>query len=162
MISVRPPTPSDFKAWEQLWQGYCDFYEESVPPVVTENTWARLLDEESPLFCFLAADENRNVVGFTNCVVHAGTWSKRDMCYLEDLFVAPEARGKGGGRALIEAVVDKARTRGWQRVYWQTKRDNDTARALYEKITAASDWVIYEVSTRRLDPKPHSRHVIKP
>jgi GNAT superfamily N-acetyltransferase len=147
MITVRPPSPSDFNAWEKLWQGYCDFYEESVPPVVTENTWSRLLDEESSLFGLLAEDENGNVVGFTNCVVHASTWSKRDMCYLEDLFVAPEARGKGGGRALIEAVVAKSRGQGWQRVYWQTKQDNATARALYEKITAAGDWVIYEVST---------------
>jgi len=145
MITVRPPIPADFKAWEQLWQGYCDFYEESVPPVVTENTWARLLDEESPLFGLLACDENGNVVGFTNCVVHGGTWSQRDMCYLEDLFVSPEARGKGVGRTLIDAVVAKSQAKGWQRVYWQTNKNNATARTLYEKIVPASDWVIYEV-----------------
>jgi len=147
MISIRPPTPADFAAWRQLWQDYCEFYEESVPPVVTENTWARLLAGDGPLFCLLAEDATGTIVGFTNCVIHAGTWSKRDMCYLEDLFVAPGARGKGVGRTLIEAVVAKSRAKGWQRVYWQTDKDNATARALYEKIVKPCDWVIYEVKT---------------
>jgi len=147
MITVRPPIQADFKAWEKLWQGYCEFYEQTVPPVVTENTWARMLDDKSPLFGLVADDETGNMVGFTNCVVHAGTWSKRDTCYLEDLFVSPEARGKGCGRALIEAVVARSRAEGWQRVYWQTEKNNVTARALYDKITAVCDWVIYEVKT---------------
>jgi GNAT superfamily N-acetyltransferase len=147
MVSVRPPVASDFRAWEDLWQGYCDFYEESLAPVVTENTWARLLEPQSPLFGLVAEDDNGKLVGFTNCVVHAGTWSKRDTCYLEDLFVAISARGQGAGRALIDAVIAKSRAEGWQRVYWQTKKDNATARALYEKIISPSDWVIYEVKT---------------
>ncbi len=147
MISVRPPTPADFDAWQQLWRGYCDFYEQTVPLIVTENTWSRLLAGDSPLFCLLAQDAAGTIVGFTNCVIHAGTWSKRDMCYLEDLFVTPDARGKGVGRTLIEAVVAKSRSEGWQRVYWQTKRDNAPARALYEKIVKPSDWIIYEVKT---------------
>ena len=147
MISVRPPTLADFDAWQRLWQGYCDFYGESVSPMITASTWIRLLDDDSPLFCLLALNETGTVVGFTNCVIHAGTWSKRDMCYLEDLFVTPDARGKGVGRTLIEAVVAKSRSEGWQRVYWQTKRDNAPARALYEKIVKPSDWIIYEVKT---------------
>ena len=146
MITVRPPSPSDFETWKQLWQGYCDFYEESVPPVVTENTWTRLLDEESPLFGLLAEDENGNVVGFTNCVVHAGTWSKRDMCYLEDLFVDPVVRGQGAGRALIEAVRTRGQAEGWHRVYWRTRNDNTTARALYGTLATETDWVTYEIS----------------
>lgn len=147
MITVRPPSASDFPVWEKMWQEYCDFYEESVPPVVTENTWARLLDDQGPLFGLLAVDETGTVVGFTNCVVHAGTWSHRDMCYLEDLFVSSHARGQGAGRALIDAVIAKSRANGWQRVYWQTKRDNTLARTLYDNITPPSDWVIYEVKT---------------
>jgi GNAT superfamily N-acetyltransferase len=145
--TIRRPEPDDFKAWEQLWQGYCDIYEESVPPVVTQNTWARLLGEDQSLFGLIAEDEGGRLIGFTNCVVHAGTWSKRDVCYLEDLFVADNSRGQGVGRALIEAVVAKSRAMGWQQVYWQTKVDNATARALYDAITPASDWVIYEVKT---------------
>ena len=54
---IRRLEPDDFKAWEQLWQGYCYFYEESVPPDVTQNTWARLLDENQLLFCLVAEDE---------------------------------------------------------------------------------------------------------
>ena len=101
-ITVRPPREGDFNSWEKLWQGYCDFYDESVPPVVTENTWARLLDDNEPLFGFVAEDESGKLIGFTNCVVHAGTWSKRDICYLEDLFVSADTRGKGAGRIHLE------------------------------------------------------------
>ncbi len=144
-ITIRPPQADDFKVWEKLWQGYCDFYEESVPPVVTENTWARMLDENEPLFGLVAQDSSGKLVGFTNCVVHAGTWSKRDSCYLEDLFVSTDARGLGAGRALIEAVAAKGREQGWQRVYWQTKQDNATARALYDKLAPVGDWVRYDI-----------------
>lgn len=146
-ITIRAPRQNDFKAWEHLWQGYCDFYEESVPPVVTEHTFARLLDDGESLFGFVAEDETGRLVGFTNCVVHAGTWSKRPNCYLEDLFVSGETRGKGAGRALIDAVIAKSRENGYSRVYWQTHNHNATARALYDKITPVSDWVIYEVNT---------------
>ncbi len=144
-ITIRANRQDDFKAWGKLWQKYCDFYEESVPPVVTEHTWGRLLAENETLFGFVAEDEAGTLVGFTNCVVHPGTWSRRDNCYLEDLFVSADVRGKGVGRALIEAVVAKSRELSCSRVYWQTHNQNTNARALYDKITPVSNWVIYEI-----------------
>lgn len=145
-VVVRASRPEDFKAWQPLWDGYCAFYKESVPPVVTENTWERVHDDREPLFGLVAeAEETGKLLGFTLCVVHPGTWSRHGHCYLEDLFVAPENRGRGVGRALIEAVVAKAKENRWQRVYWQTAEDNATARALYDKLTPVSKWVIYEI-----------------
>lgn len=146
-ISIRTHRQDDFSAWEKLWQGYCDFYEESVPPVVTEHTWQRLLDENSSLFGFVAEDETGKLVGFVNCVIHPGTWSKMDNCYLEDLYVSGDVRGKGVGRALIDAVVARSKELSCNRVYWQTHNHNATARTLYDKITPVSDWVIYEINT---------------
>jgi GNAT superfamily N-acetyltransferase len=62
---------------------------------------------------------------------------------LQDLFVAEEARGKGIGRALIEAVYTAARGTGASRVYWLTQESNATARALYDKIADRSGFIQY-------------------
>jgi ribosomal protein S18 acetylase RimI-like enzyme len=59
--------------------------------------------------------------------------------------VSPAARGGGAGRALIEAVVERARSNGWNKVYWHTRADNERARALYDSFTQADDFVRYVV-----------------
>ena len=65
--------------------------------------------------------------------------------YLEDLFVASDARGGGVGRALIGHVTDWARERGLSKVYWQTAADNATARALYDSL-ATTEFFVYETA----------------
>jgi GNAT superfamily N-acetyltransferase len=89
------------------------------------------------------AEENGSVVGFTVSVLHAGTWTKTPICYLEDLFVDPEIRGKGIGKALIEDLIAMARERGWSRLYWNTRASNATARRLYDRFVQADDFVRY-------------------
>ena len=83
--------------------------------------------------------------GFVNYVLHPSTWGTADTCYLEDLFVSPEARGSGAGRALIEAVLERAKAYGWDKVYWHTRADNARARALYDSFAPADDFVRYVV-----------------
>lgn len=78
--------------------------------------------------------------------MHVNIWTDKPVCYLECLFVDARARGQGAGRALIASVIDLAKAQGWHRVYWQTKAGNATARALYDRITAATDWVRYDVN----------------
>jgi GNAT superfamily N-acetyltransferase len=78
-------------------------------------------------------------------VVHENTWETQPVCYLEDLFVAPAARGHGLGAALIEWLRNSMRAEGWARLYWMTRRDNDTARALYDRFTKADDFVRYVI-----------------
>jgi GNAT superfamily N-acetyltransferase len=143
--AIRPVAAGDRDAWFRLWQGYLDFYEKTLAPEVSDATWRRLLDSKEPIHGLVVA-QGTTVIGFANYVLHAATWSERPFCYLEDLFVAPESRGAGVGRALIEGLVDLAKTQGWYRVYWQTKQDNATARALYDKITSVTDWVRYDVN----------------
>lgn len=148
MVSVRPLGPADRAAWERLWRGYVQFYQADVPEAVTAETWRRLLDGDSPLFGLVAVD-GEAVAGIVNCVLHANTWMVQPVCYLEDLFVAEAARGKGVGRALIEAVAAKAVAEGWGRVYWMTKSSNAAARALYDRLAPATDWVRYDYPLRK-------------
>jgi GNAT superfamily N-acetyltransferase len=143
-IEVRAAAAGDEQAWRTLWDGYCAFYETAVPPKVTAVTWRRLLDPDGPVEG-LVAERGGELVGFLNYVLHPSTWGTADTCYLEDLFVSPAARGSGAGRALIEAVLERARSRGWDKVYWHTREDNARARALYDSIARADDFVRYVV-----------------
>src|SRR5690606_25954398 len=95
-----------------------------------------------PMFCFIAEHEGE-VIGFVNCVLHRGTWSIGDFCYLEDLFVAAPARGMGAGRALIEAVYAEADRRGCERVSWLTHESNAPARRLYDKLARNLGFIQY-------------------
>ena len=144
-IAVRPAAPADEGAWRQLWDAYCAFYEADVPPDVSAETWRRVLDPAAAVEGLVAERDGR-VVGFVNCVLHPSTWATGTSCYLEDLFVAPDVRGSGAGRALIEAVIERARERGLEKVYWHTRADNATARALYDTFTKADDFVRYVVA----------------
>lgn len=141
---VRVVSAGDEEVWRTLWDGYCAFYETVVPPEVTAATWRRLLDPDWPVEGFVA-ERDGELVGFVNCVLHPSTWGLADTCYLEDLFVSPDARGSGAGRALIEAVRERARSRGWDKVYWHTRRGNAPARALYDSFGVADDFVRYVV-----------------
>jgi GNAT superfamily N-acetyltransferase len=83
-------------------------------------------------------------VGITHFLKHANT-SALDVCYLQDLFTAPEARGIGVARALIAAVTEWAREQGCSRVYWQTHESNATARRLYDKVAVNRGFIVYGI-----------------
>lgn len=139
---IRPALPSDAPAWRSLWRGYCEFYGTNVPDQVTSRTWARILDPDSGTMC-IVAEVDGQVYGFANCVIHENTWELQPVCYLEDLFVVPSARGKGLGRALIEWLHNAMRAEGWSRLYWSTREDNAHARRLYDRFTQADGFVRY-------------------
>ena len=105
---------------------------------------ARILDPASPVFCRLAEADGA-VVGFAVCLLHEGSWALTPHCYLEDLFVDPECRGRGAGRALIEDIRALAKARGWNRLYWHTREDNP-ARHLYDGFAPASGMIVYKLT----------------
>lgn len=144
MINVREARAEDYDAWLALWKGYLSFYGTDLEEAVTLATWRRVLSPDSGLFCRLA-ETGQGVVGFAICVLHEGTWVTAPLCYLEDLFVADTARGKGAGRALIEAIIDEARDKAWSKVYWVT-REGNPARALYDQLAVVDDYVRYRVT----------------
>jgi len=144
MMIVRDATPADEADWRRLWAGYLAFYEEDLPDSVTAATWARILDPASQISARMAESQGA-VVGFAIYVLHEGTWSPAPVCYLEDLFVAPQARGRGVGRALIQDLVDTGRRAGWARLYWMTREDNP-ARRLYDRFAKADGFVRYRLS----------------
>lgn len=143
-VTIRPIVPADEAAWRALWADYCRFYRAAVPEAVTRNSWSMIVDPASPVHA-LVAEADGEVLGFANYVIHPYTWSERPACYLEDLFVRPQARGRGVGAALIQALIDRAQAQGWGRVYWMTAEDNDAARRLYDRFTPRDAFVRYLV-----------------
>ena len=141
-LEIRPLRSEDRAAWEPLWAGYLAFYKTSVAPEVTDTTWTRLLDPGEPMHVLGAFDAER-LVGIVHYIFHRSTWTTGDYCYLQDLFTAEPARGKGAGRALIEAVCDRAREAGASRVYWLTHETNAPARALYDRVADRSGFIQY-------------------
>jgi GNAT superfamily N-acetyltransferase len=143
-VQTRPLAESDRKAWLPLWQGYLTFYEASVADEVTAETWRRLIDPHGAIHGFGAVDDGGRLIGFVHYLFHPVTWTTSDRCYLEDLFVTPDARGTGAGRALIEAVYEAADAAGANQVYWLTAGDNATARRLYDRIGRLTPFIKYQ------------------
>jgi GNAT superfamily N-acetyltransferase len=143
-LTVRSTRTEDAQAWHALWRGYCAALG-AVSDKVTEGVWQRILASNEPVWCLLACRAGNEPVGFANYVLHPHTWSLQPVCYLEDLFVAPEARSSGAGRALIEGIVALGRRHGWRRVYWHTHEDNHRARTLYDRLAPRTDYVRYDI-----------------
>jgi GNAT superfamily N-acetyltransferase len=143
MVSVRPVVASDQDAWLKLFRDYIVFYKASVPDEIIALTWRRLLNQEDNMMALAAVDDSGNMLGIATLVFHRSTWASSWYCYLEDLFVAPEARGLGVGRALIEAVYAEADRRDAGRTYWATQDHNATARKLYDRIGTLTEFVQY-------------------
>ena len=139
---VRLVQPGDRGAWQPLWDGYNQFYERNVPAAVTESTWRRFLDPAEPIFAGVAERDGR-LVGLVHYLFHRNTAMIGDICYLGDLFTAPDARGTGVGGALIEHVFAQAAKAGVSQVYWQTHEDNP-ARKLYDQLATRTPFRVYE------------------
>jgi GNAT superfamily N-acetyltransferase len=145
-LIIRDATAGDFAGWQALWDGYNAFYGRTgataLPIETTRLTWQRILDPDEPMHA-LVAESRSALVGLAHIVFHRSTTLPTQTCYLQDLFTAPELRGNGIGRRLIEAVYDRARAQGAARVYWQTHHTNVTAMRLYDQLAEHSGFVVY-------------------
>ena len=149
MALIREIARTDYVQWLSLWDGYNHFYGRSGPTAlsdeITATTWARFFDEMEPVHCLVAELDGR-LVGLTHYLFHRSTIAIGPVCYLQDLFTSADARGKGVGRGLIEAVYDCAGVAGATRVYWQTHETNRTAQRLYEQVAERSGFIVYRRS----------------
>ena len=146
VITVGKLGPADRAQWEELFRGYNDFYRVEHPQSMYDRAWEEFQRDER--MHALGAWLDGSLVGIVHFFVHVRTTGS-DVCYLEDLFAAPAARGHGVGRALIGAVRGWAAERGCVRVYWHTHETNATARALYDKVATFPGFVMYTIELGR-------------
>ncbi|WP_171207269.1 MULTISPECIES: GNAT family N-acetyltransferase [unclassified Ruegeria] len=141
---IRPLRAEDREAWSKLWRAYLAFYESTVSDEVYDSTFARLMGEDPQDFSCLVAELDGQLVGLTHFLFHRHAWKVENVCYLQDLFTAPQARGAGVGRALIEAVYAEADHQGAPAVYWLTQDFNETARKLYDRVGKLTPFIRYQ------------------
>jgi GNAT superfamily N-acetyltransferase len=114
-----------------------------VPEAVYASTFARLLGDDPRDFNGLIVLVDGRAMGLTHYLFHRHCWKIEDVCYLQDLYVDPEARGTGLGRRLIEAVYAAADANGTPAVYWLTQDFNATGRRLYDRIGKLTPFIRY-------------------
>lgn len=141
-MKIRMAHEDDFAQWVTLWKGYQVFYKTNIAEVTTDTTWSRFLDPAEPMYCAVAEVDGK-LIGMVHYIFHRSCWTAGDYVYLQDLFAAPELRGKGVGRALIDHVYAVAKAQGGSRVWWLTHETNCDAMHLYDKMADKSGFIQY-------------------
>lgn len=144
---IRPLCAEDRDQWTALWRDYLAFYNTTLPDSTYDIYFGRLLGNDRRDFRGFVAVQGETLIGLTHFVFHPHGWKVEDTCYLQDLFVAPAARGTGAARALIEAVYAAADAAGAPSVYWMTQEDNAAGRRLYDRIGTLTNFIKYQRPT---------------
>ena len=144
LVSIRSLQDGDFQAWKNLWNAYLEFYETTVEDNIYETSFGRMLSHQNISQNALVAERNGVLVGLVHYIFHPHNWKIEEVCYLQDLYVSPELRGCGVGRALIEAVYAASDARDIPTVYWLTQDFNKPARRLYDYIASVTPFIKYQ------------------
>ena len=142
-MNIRPVTKNDFNEWLHLWKGYQVFYKAAIIDEITKTTFDRFQDAREPVYCLVIENQEKQLIGLVHYIFHRSTWTIKNYCYLQDLFVDPKHRASGLGRKLIEAVYAEAEKNHCSRVYWLTQENNEQARMLYDRIADQTGFIQY-------------------
>lgn len=148
-IGIAPVDERDLPELVPLLAAYLEFYAAAAEPVAIEAFCRALLtDPEREGRQLLARDATGTAVGFATLLWTWSTTRLGRLAVMNDLFVAPEARGSGAAEALILGCLDQARERGCVTLEWQTALDNHRAQKVYERVGGKrSQWLTYELET---------------
>lgn len=142
-IEICEIQPGARAAWEPLWRAYLAFYDIELPASTYDATFARYSDPDRNDMRGWLAWQGETALGLVHSIAHPHGWRPEPVTYLQDLFTVPQARGKGVARALVETVYADADAADRPAVYWLTQSGNATARVLYDKIAAPTDFMVY-------------------
>jgi ribosomal protein S18 acetylase RimI-like enzyme len=148
MLTVNYVAQQDRTQWQTLYHGYAEFYRVPMNTEILNTVWGWIHDESDPFFGLIAKDQDGIALGFMHCREMASPLRGALVGFLDDLFVAPDARGRGVVEALYESLGDLARERSWPFVRWMTAEDNDRARAVYDRVAEKTEWVTYQMGVK--------------
>ena len=148
-IRIVPLAARHRADWERLYAGYAEFYRVTQTPEMRERVWGWIMDPAHETRAFVAEDASGRALGLAHYRPFARPLAAATGCYLDDLFVAPEARGMRVGEALIAALEAEARQHGWTVIRWITADDNYRARTAYDRLATRTMWITYD---RKIEP----------
>lgn len=139
-VKIRQIENRDFPDWLPLWDGNnLGIRDEDV----TSETWARLIAKESSVNG-LVAEKDGQLVGLLHFITHPTTGNIKDVCYMQDVYVAAPFRRSGIARKMIEALLDIGKAdKKWARVYWLAEAKNEAAQALYQTLGTKLDFTLH-------------------
>ncbi|MGJ5619240.1 GNAT family N-acetyltransferase [Sulfitobacter sp. MF3-043] len=144
-VTVRPVAAQDRSAWDILYQGYATFYKVDQTADMRDRVFGWLMDASHETSGLVAQDAQGKLIGLTHYRPFASPLRAATSCFLDDLFVDPDARGSGAAQALINGVAEVARTKGWAVVRWITADDNYRGRGVYDTLATRTMWITYDM-----------------
>lgn len=154
---IRPARPEDVPTILTLISELAEYERAPDQVEATEESLHSALFCESPaVFCHIAEHDGA-AAGFALWFLNFSTWVGRHGIYLEDLYVRPQLRGYGYGKALLRTLAEIAVERGYGRLEWWVLDWNEPAIRFYKSIGAQAmdDWTVYRVSGRALEDLAH-------
>ena len=147
-LQTRTATPADAEAVAPLFDAYRQFYRQPADlPLAVKFISDRLHMDESVIL--LAMDANQKILGFCQLYPTFCSIEAKPIIALYDLFVLPEARHRGAGKALLLAAERHAAQNGFARMDLTTAKTNVSAQSLYESLGWVRDEVFHAYSKRR-------------
>lgn len=156
-MNIETVSASTFEQVLPLIAAYQRFYQAEPNHERNRAHFSQLLGDHARGIQFVALDQAGQALGFATLYVALGSVSPGQFCLMNDLYVVPEARGQGVGRALIHHCLSYAQTRGFDAIEWQTALDNHAAQRLYDSLpTERSGWYTYTLSAARAATMPEA------
>jgi GNAT superfamily N-acetyltransferase len=154
--TLRKLTQADHARWQTLWDAYTRFYEREPHPAITAHLWQRIHAAQQGSAAAHAsvhaiaavqttATGQEHIVGIAHYLPHENTSQLTPVCYLQDLYVDPAARASGVGKHIIDWLIAECKQQNWSALYWNTRETNYRARALYDKYTPQSGFLVYRI-----------------
>ncbi len=132
--------------WEALYAGYAAFYKVTQTPEMRAKVWSWIMDPAHETKALVAEDDAGRAIGLAHYRPFARPLSASTGGFLDDLFVDPALRGQRVADALIEALTQIGRERGWSVIRWITADDNYRGRGVYDRLAKRTTWITYDKS----------------
>ncbi|MGK7865788.1 N-acetyltransferase family protein [Falsiroseomonas sp. E2-1-a20] len=143
-FSITPLQPRHRADWERLYAGYAGFYRVDQTAEMRERVWGWIMDPSHEVEALVAEDADGTAIGLAHFRQFARPLMAATGGFLDDLFVDPAQRGRRVADALIEAVAEVGRQRGWGVIRWITADDNYRGRGVYDRLATRTMWITYD------------------
>ncbi len=138
--------PRHRAGWDRLYAGYAAFYKVEQTPAMRDTVWGWIMDPTHEVKALVAEDDSGQPIGLAHYRPFARPLRAAHGGFLDDLFVDPARRGGRVADALILALAEIGREKGWSVIRWITADDNYRGRAVYDRVAMRTGWITYDVT----------------